>query len=138
MSEKISSPPISDEERQLFDSVLEEILDSFPEEYLDMLEEVPVIVDDEPSVELQKEMGAYLEGEPADLMGLHSGPSLSDTKKHDPLASTPLIQLFRGPILREANGNRKKLMKEIRITLIHELGHHFDFSEEDLEDRGFG
>jgi predicted Zn-dependent protease with MMP-like domain len=129
---------ITDEERALFDSVLEEILDSFPEEYIGMLDEVPLMVDDEPSVELQKEMGAYIEGEPADLMGLHSGPSLSDSKQLQESGSTPLIQLFRGPILREADGNRKKLKKEIRITLIHELGHHFDFSEEDLEDRGYG
>lgn len=129
---------VNEKDREEFDAVLEEILADFPEEYRKMLEEVPVMVDDEPSVELQKEMGAYIKGEPSDLMGLHSGPSLSDTKKSETMGSAPLIQLFRGPILREANGSRKRLKKEIRITLIHELGHHFDFSEEELEDRGYG
>jgi len=129
---------ISQKDRELFDSVLEEILDEFPDEYLRMLDEVPLMVDDEPSVELQKEIGAYLEGEHADLMGLHSGPSLLDSKQLQDSGTTPLIQIFRGPILREAAGNRKKLKREIKITLIHELGHHFDFSEEELEDRGYG
>lgn len=132
------SDSVTQKERELFDAVLEEILDEFPEEYLGMLDEVPLMIDDEPTIELQKEMGAYLEGEPADLMGLHSGPSLSDSKQQQVMGTTPLIQLFRGPILREAAGNQKKLKKEIRITLIHELGHHFDFSEEELEDRGYG
>jgi len=131
-------PSISDQQRNEFDTILEEIIGEFPEEYRNMFDEVPVMVDDEPSEELQKEMGTYLEGEPADLMGLHSGPSHSDTRKNEVAQTTPLIQLFRGPILREARGNRKKLKKEIRITLIHELGHHFDFSEDDLEDRGYG
>lgn len=129
---------VSEKQRHEFDAVLEEILEEFPQEYRQMLEEVPVMVNDEPSVELQKEMDAYIEGEPSDLMGLHSGPSLADTKKNEAVGSAPLIQLFRGPILREAEGSRKRLKKEIRITLIHELGHHFDFSEEELEDKGYG
>jgi len=129
---------ITPELREQFDAILEEIIEEFPKEYRAMFEEVPVMVDDEPSVELQKEMDTYVEGEEADLMGLHSGPSLSDTKKNEVSESSPLIQLFRGPILREAGGSKKKLKREIRITLIHELGHHFDFSEDELEGRGYG
>lgn len=129
---------LTDKQRNEFDEVLEEVLNGLPDDFHEMLEQVPLIVEDEPTVELQKEMGAYLEGEEADLMGVHSGPSLSSTLKGEVAESTPLIQIFRGPIFREANGNRKKLRKEIRITLIHEMGHHFDFSEEDLHDRGYG
>lgn len=129
---------ITDKQREEFDRVLEEVLEELPDDFHEMLEEVPLMVEDEPTVELQKEMGAYVEGEEADLMGLHSGPSLSATLKNELTETTPLIQLFRGPILREANGNRKRLKKEIRITLIHEMGHHFDFSEDDLHDRGYG
>lgn len=129
---------LTKKQRDEFDEVLEEVLDELPEDFHEMLEEVPLVVEDEPSVELQKEMGAYEEGEEADLMGLHSGPSLSSSMKHEVAESTPLIQIFRGPILREVDGNRKRLKKEIRITLIHEMGHHFDFSEDDLHDRGYG
>lgn len=129
---------LTEKEREEFDTVLEEVLAALPEDFRQMLEEVPLVVDDEPTEEIQKEMGAFLEDEPSDLMGLHSGPSLSDTKRLEHMGSAPLIQLFRGPILREAGGNRKKLKKEIRITLIHEMGHHFDFSEDDLHDRGYG
>lgn len=130
--------PISDKQREEFDEVLEEVLEELSDDFHEMLEQVPLMVEDEPTEELQKEMGAFVEGEDADLMGLHSGPSLSSTLKGEVAETTPLIQLFRGPIMREAGKNRKRLKKEIRITLIHEMGHHFDFSEDDLHDRGYG
>jgi predicted Zn-dependent protease with MMP-like domain len=129
---------LSDGERKLFDSLLEEILDELPDEYRDVLDEVPLIVDDEPSVELQKEMNAYVPGEPSDICGVHSGPSITSSARQELATSTAVIQLFRGPLFRLADFKTKKLRKEIRITLLHELGHHFDFDDDDLDDRGYG
>lgn len=129
---------LSDRDRKIFDSILEEIIDELPDEFHAMLDEVPVIVDDEPSVELQKEMNAYVPGEPSDICGVHSGPSISSGAREELAYSTPMIQLFRGPLFRLAGSKPKKLRREIRITLLHELGHHFDFDEEELEDRGYG
>lgn len=128
---------ISDEERALFDRLLEEVLAELPDEYHEMLEEVPLVVDDEPSVELQKEMKAYAEGEPSDICGVHSGPSISSAARNELPTAGALIQLFRGPLLRLADAREKRLRKEIRITLLHELGHYFDFSEEELAERGY-
>lgn len=129
---------LSDQDRALFDKLLEEIILTLPAEFRERLAEIPVVLDDEPSVELQKELGAYEPGEPSDLCGLHSGPSHSEGTGLEQVASAPLIQLFRGPIFRLAGAKPKALKREIRITLLHELGHHFDFSEEELADRGYG
>jgi predicted Zn-dependent protease with MMP-like domain len=130
--------PVSPKDRALFDSLLEEIIDELPDEYREVLDEVPVIVDDEPSIELQKEMNAYEEGLESDICGVHSGPSVSADARGELPTNTPMIQLFRGPILRLADYKPKKVRKEIRITLLHELGHHFDFDDDDLDDRGYG
>ena len=129
---------LDERDRKLFDSLLEEIIAELPHEYRQMLEEVPLIVDDEPSLELQKEMNAYVPGEPSDICGAHSGPSISSEARNELPYSTPMIQLFRGPLVRLAGRKAKTLRKEIRITLLHELGHHFDFDDDDLDDRGYG
>jgi predicted Zn-dependent protease with MMP-like domain len=129
---------LSEKRRSLFDSLFEEVIQELPTEFRKMLDEVPVLVDDEPSLELQRELDDYKPDEPSDICGLHSGPSISAPSRNELIASAPLIQLFRGPILRLAGENKNKLKQQIRITLLHELGHHFDFSEEDLEKRGLG
>lgn len=130
--------PISSKQREEFDKILERIISELPEDFREMLRQVPLMVEDEPSEDLQLEMGAHKEGEEAELMGLHSGPTISTVLKGEVMETTPLIQLFRGPIIRAAGTSLKSLQREIRTTLIHEMGHHFDFCEQDLEDRGFG
>ncbi|HEY8280008.1 MAG TPA: metallopeptidase family protein [Bdellovibrionota bacterium] len=129
---------LPEKQRLLFDTLLDEIITSLPEEFRKMLEEVPVVVDDEPSRTLLEEMGIYVPNEESDLCGVHSGPSVSSLARNVATTSAPLIQLFRGPIFRISGSSKKSLKRQIRITLVHELGHHFDFSEDELEDRGYG
>lgn len=126
------------QEREQFDAFLEEVIRELPEKYRAMLDEVPVIVDDEPSIELQKEMNAYEPGKPSDICGVHTGPSQSDAARHELAYATPAIQLFRGPLYRLVGNDPAELRAEIRITLLHELGHHFDFDDDDLDERGYG
>lgn len=130
--------PLSKKQRQQFDSILQEIIAAMPEQFRSLLGEVPVVVDDEPPIELLRELGTYEPGEPSDLCGMHSGPSFSSQAKHELVSSTPLIQIFRGPISRLAGKSAIQLKRQIRITLVHEIGHHFDFSEDQLHERGFG
>jgi predicted Zn-dependent protease with MMP-like domain len=122
--------------RDRFDSLLESVLQELPEFVRKQLEEIPVIVEDEPSPELLEEMGLE-EGE-SDLCGLHSGVPLTERAPTIPSVQGSSILLFRGPILRLASGDEKTLEEEIRITLLHEIGHHFGFSEEELEEMGYG
>ena len=51
---------------------------------------------------------------------------------------SPVIYLFRGPILRSAGGDPDELSRQIWITLLHEIGHHFGLSEERLDELGYG
>ncbi len=70
-----------------------------------------------------------------DLLGLYEGISLKDRHIDDMEAVADRITLFRLPLL-DACDNEEELHKEIRITIIHELGHYFGFEEDELLKRG--
>lgn len=121
-----------------FERLLEEILEALPQDILQLLDEVPLIVEDEPSDEALRDLGLDPRRDrPADLCGMHWGTPLTDRSVADPLLEPDRVGLYRGPILRLANGSRRELQRQIRITLLHELGHHFGLSEERLAELGY-
>lgn len=129
---------VSTEQRQAFDRLLDEVMAALPEALHRLIEEVPVIVDDQPSEELLREFQA----EDADeICGLHSGMSLAERGPESHRPETEMIHIFRLGIIAEAGGSEADdaaLREEIRITVLHEIGHHFGLSEEDLERLGYG
>jgi predicted Zn-dependent protease with MMP-like domain len=128
--------------REQFDQLLEAILDALPEHLLELLEEVPLIVEDEPSSLLLQEMGIDRSSE--DLCGLHWGVALTDRSVYASAGMPDRIMLFRGPIIRLAQAThdrgdfRESLRRQIHITLLHEIGHHFGLDEDDLTALGYG
>ncbi len=136
-------------DRERFDEILERVLASLPKEIHDLLEESPLIVDDAPSDALLKSVG--LNPDEDDLCGLHTGVSLTERSVSQSGELPEHIQLFRRGILDEAGGweryvdeegfecgGEAAVEEEIRITLLHEIGHHFGLDEEDLERLGYG
>lgn len=134
---------LSADGRRVFDGLLEDVLATLPEQLHVLMEEVPLIVEDEPSAALVEEMGI----EPGeDLCGLHWGIALTHRSVEHSATLPDRMMLFRGPILRVAGwrglrggpGGREALREQIRITLLHEIGHHFGLDEDDLERLGYG
>lgn len=70
-----------------------------------------------------------------DLLGLYEGVSLIDRHVGDLEPVADSITLFRIPLM-ESCRTMEELHEEIRITLLHELGHYFGFEENELEKRG--
>lgn len=103
---------------------------SIPAELRRHVEDVVIRVEDFPDEETEREMG--LES-PFDLLGLYRGVSL-DRKS---VAATPedldMIFLYRRPILDYWCETGEDLEHIVRHVLIHEVGHHFGFSDEDME-----
>ena len=134
-------------ERKRFDALLEKVLDSLPPRLHELLEEAPLIVEDRPSRKLMEEL--EIDEEDDLLCGLHSGTPLTERSvNHHDLPET--IHLFREGILEQAGGwtaqrdeegqwigGREALMREIRITILHEIGHHFGLDEDDLAELGY-
>ncbi len=120
-----------------FAQVVARVMDTLPEEFRPFLENVVVDVEDEPDDELLRragfteeeiEAGETLYGlfDPIDVPTGWGGDALD---LHD---APHRIWIFKRP-LEEDFPDRKQLLIEIRKTVIHELAHHFGFSEEDLE-----
>lgn len=120
-------------QRRKFDALLESVIGELPPEIGKLLEEVPVLVEDEPSPEILRDMGLE---DGSDLCGLHMGIPLAEREDAATLPST--IQIFRGPILRMVEEEELDLREQIQITLLHEIAHHFGFTEEELDDKGYG
>lgn len=71
----------------------------------------------------------------AELLGLYEGIALPDRHVDDNATLPDRITLFRAPLTAMCRSERQ-LAEEVRITLVHELGHFFGFDEDELEERG--
>jgi predicted Zn-dependent protease with MMP-like domain len=110
-----------------FERLVEEALQSLPKRFSDLLENIAVVVEEEPT-EYDLDV---LEDDDDELLGIYRGTALTE-RTHDMLPALPdQIAIFRGPILRIAR-NRREAVREIRETVIHELGHYFGLSDEDM------
>lgn len=118
--------------------MLESILEELPEQVIAWLDEVPLIVEDEPDPNLLDELDqdGVRQG-PFDLLGLHWGIALTERSVQHSGTLPDRIMIFRGPILRHVR-SRRELRKQIRITVLHEIGHHFGLDEDDLRELGYG
>lgn len=91
---------------------------------------VAIRVEDFPDEETEREMG--LES-PFDLLGLYRGVSLAHKSLSDPAPMPDMIFLYRRPILDYWCETGEDLAHIVRHVLIHEIGHHFGFSDDDME-----
>lgn len=123
-------------QRDQFDQILESIIAQLPEHLHKLLEEVPLIVEDRPARELLKDMD--IDPRTTDLCGLHSGTPLTARSVEHTAKLPDQMMLFREPIMRVAGRRRLELEQQIRITLLHEIGHHFGLDEDDLTALGYG
>ncbi|UCE02658.1 MAG: metallopeptidase family protein [Candidatus Latescibacterota bacterium] len=119
-----------------FSAAVREALDEIPERFQEALQnEVAILVEPVPALEILN-----LESPPLDpqLLGLYVGVPLPERKSATMRSDLPdRIYLFQRNLEHETT-SRDELVEQIRITLFHEVGHYFGFSDEDLEERDFG
>jgi predicted Zn-dependent protease with MMP-like domain len=130
--------------RDRFDQLLEEVIDSLPAPLRALLDEVPVVVEDLPSTQVLRELAMH-DDEARDLCGLHTGTAFTD-RSVEGLDLPSEIQLYREGIVEHAGGwgaspdpqdPDAHVRKEIRVTLLHEIGHQFGLDEDDLDKLGY-
>jgi len=113
-----------------FEALAAEAMQSIPEELRARVENVVVRVEEFPDQETQHEMEL---DSPNDLLGLYRGVSLDLKSVADVTAEVDMIFLYRNPILEYRAETGEDLFHLVRHVLIHEIGHHFGFSDDDME-----
>ncbi|HEX8876725.1 MAG TPA: metallopeptidase family protein [Phycisphaerales bacterium] len=130
--------------RDRFDALLEEAIAQLPPPIRALLDEVPVVALDRPTPEMLRDLGIDPsdEEEATSLCGLHSGVAATE-RSVDRSGELPSeIHLFREGIIDLAGGFDQPdaddaVYEEIMVTLLHEIGHEFGLSEEDLDRLGY-
>ncbi|TVR96404.1 MAG: metallopeptidase family protein [Rhodospirillales bacterium] len=107
-----------------------EALQTIPEPLRRHAADVVIRVEDFPDEETEQEMG--LES-PFDLLGLYRGVALHHKSISASYGDVDMIFLYRRPILDYWCETGEDLAHIIRHVLIHEIGHHFGFSDEDMD-----
>jgi predicted Zn-dependent protease with MMP-like domain len=126
-------------DRQRFDEILEQVLVAMPEAVHRILDEVPLIVEDYPAPDVLKDSGLH---RPDELAGLHDGIPLTEPEDRAWRTRPEGIFVYRAALLdmaRCGDGriSRNELRRQIRITILHEVGHHYGLSEQDLKELGY-
>jgi predicted Zn-dependent protease with MMP-like domain len=113
---------VVDVSAERFEELVDAALDTIPADLAARVHNLVVLVEEEPPP-----------GEPDDLLGLYDGSTLGlDAAGHLP----DQIFLFRGPLL-DYCATEEELIREIRVTVIHEVAHHFGIDDARLHDLGW-
>jgi predicted Zn-dependent protease with MMP-like domain len=105
-------------------------LAGLPRRFKDALGPIVIRVEEFPDTETERAMGL---DSAFDLLGLYRGVALPHKSVSDPLPEIDMIYLYRRPILEYWCETGEDLFDIVRHVLIHEIGHHFGFSDEDME-----
>ncbi len=115
-----------------FHRLVQRVIDTLPQEVQELLEDVAIVVQDEPDARQRRE--SELAGDD-ELFGLYQGIPRTERGSGYTLVAPDRITIFAGPLSR-ACATRRDLEEEIRTTVLHELGHHLGYDEDGLEALG--
>ena len=117
-------------QREKFENLVADALASIPRRFREAIKNLAIVVEDEPSRDLLREMEIE---PPATLLGLYSGTPLTERGWDYGNRLPDRILLFQGPLERDSDDD-DDLVVAIGETLIHEIGHYFGMSEEQIEE----
>ena len=117
--------------RRRFEELVEEALREIPKRFRDEIRNVAVVVEDEPPQDVLDEM----EIDPDDsLFGLYQGTPLPERSWGHGNTLPDRISIYQGPIEDACEGDEDEIRGCIAETVIHEFGHYFGMSEEEIEE----
>lgn len=110
-----------------FEALVAKALDAMPDEFASLLDNIAVVVEDQADAEVLADVGLE---HPDELLGLYQGIPL--TERDSSFAALPdQVVIYRLPIVAICR-DRREVIREVRDTLVHEIGHHFGLSDDDM------
>jgi len=107
-----------------FEELVAVALDGVPPELADLMDNVVVLVEAEPPAD------------DPDLLGLYDGIPLTERDSGYTFREPDRIFVYRGPLTRMCE-TPEELVEEVRITVVHEIAHHFGIDDRALHDLGY-
>ena len=115
--------------RAEFEAVVDEVIAELPEWVVERIDNLVVVVEERPTPAQLDQHGG--------LLGLYEGVMLADRGEHYFGAMPDKITIFRQPHL-AMNLPPARLRRQIRRTVLHEIGHHLGIGDERLHEIGWG
>lgn len=107
-----------------FEALVDEAMDSIPDALFDLIDNCVLMIEpDAPA------------GAP-EILGLYEGIPLTERDSHYSMALPDRIFIYRNPILTMCH-SREQVVREVRITVVHEIAHHFGIDDDRLHDLGY-
>jgi predicted Zn-dependent protease with MMP-like domain len=110
--------------RDRFEDLVAGALDQVPADLADLMDNVVVLVEDDPPPH------------DPDLLGLYVGTPLTDRGDGYTMALPDTITVFRNPTLAMCS-SEDEVVAEVQVTVVHEIAHHFGIDDERLHDLGY-
>jgi predicted Zn-dependent protease with MMP-like domain len=115
-------------------ALVADVIARLPPRVRGAIDEIPVVIDDLPPLAVVRSSAGEIH---PDTLGLYTGQDLAARSSLDPAGLPSMIHIFRRNLERFAL-DRSELDEEIRVTLLHELGHHLGLDEDDVDALGLG
>ncbi len=115
-------PAVLDLDEDEFAELVGDALDGIPDGLAELVDNVAVVVEDRHPTE--------------DLLGLYDGVPLTEREDYGGLVMPDRITIYRLPIL-EMCATRDEVVDEVRVTVVHELAHHFGIDDDELHRLGW-
>ena len=110
--------------RARFEELVTAALDDVPAELSAVVDNCVVLVEDDPPAD------------DPDLLGVYDGTPLTERGQGYTMALPDRITIFRNPTL-DMCESEEEVVKEVRITVVHEIAHHFGIDDDRLHDLGY-
>lgn len=118
---------------EAFETLVIDVLDGLPEPILNKMENIDVVIEDWPSQDQLDEAGLDEDGT---LYGLYEGVPLTARDSGYFLIAPDKITIFKRPIESTCD-SQEEIADQVRITVIHEIAHHFGIGEDRLAELGW-
>jgi predicted Zn-dependent protease with MMP-like domain len=114
-------------DRRTFERIVAEVLTTLPPPFRERFSNVAVVVEEWPDAAAEVDEG----DEGSDLLGLYQGVPYGQRQTDYHLALPDRITIYRQPIL-AASRSEAEAREEIRLTVLHEIGHYFGLGDDEL------
>ena len=115
--------PVEPVDRREFEALVADALDALPPDLTGLMDNVVVLTADR--------------GDPPDLLGLYDGVPLTEREDYGGLVLPDRIHVYRLALC-EACADLDELRREVVVTVVHEVAHHFGIDDDTLDDLGWG